>query len=50
MSTKHRLAKIFEVIEMKNINAIHPCLVEGVTYKVLPSTFVAGLVGVGPRC
>jgi len=40
--------KLKEVIETKDVDVIHPYLVEGMTYKVPHPTSIANLIGVNP--
>jgi hypothetical protein len=45
MSSERQLVEKFkEAIEKKNIDVICPYLAEGMTYEILPSTFVVDLV------
>lgn len=46
MSTERELAEKFkEAVELKSIDVLYPYLAEGMTYEVLPSTFVVILMG-----
>jgi hypothetical protein len=46
MSSERELADKFkEAIETRNIDVVYPYLAEDMTYEILPSTFVVGLVG-----
>jgi len=50
MSTERELAEKFkEAIGTRDVNAIYPYLAEGMTYEVLPSTFVANFAGANSR-
>jgi hypothetical protein len=46
MSTEREITEKFkEAIEARNVDGIFPYLAEGMTYEVLPSTFVVVLAG-----
>jgi len=50
MSTERELVEKFkEAIGSKNIKTIYPYLAEGMTYEVLPSTFVTNFAGASSR-